>query len=170
MPEGAEGWPRALQGDIAALKVLAGGVVVWWRGSPPTRSSGRGVPLWTRSCRSQTPGKATSESKEPSGSSSTGPWERSGGLLARRTWLVSDQGMDLASRLYRWPEERQVGDIDVLVAARTWARRGTLSRLAGGEPAAATSACAASCAKEGYNVQLVDASEILLELHFRFWG
>jgi hypothetical protein len=78
--------------------------------------------------------------------------------------------MDLASRLYRWPEERQVGDIDVLVAARDLGPARDALTAGGWRARCSDERLRSFVREEGYNVQLVDASEILLELHFRFWG
>lgn len=84
-------------------------------------------------------------------------------------WLPL-KGCDLGARVYREPEERPVGDIDVLVP------RGELPRVQDALRAAGWSGLADSprmeryLRDEGYAWQAQDAAGVLLEIHVRLWG
>ena len=84
-------------------------------------------------------------------------------------WLPL-KGCDLGARVYRNPEERPVGDIDVLVPRAELPRVQAALRAAGWRGLAEGPRMERYLRDEGYAWQAEDASGVLLEVHVRLWG
>ena len=84
-------------------------------------------------------------------------------------WLPL-KGCDLGARVYRNPEERPVGDIDVLVPRAELPRVQEALRGAGWRGLAEGPRMERYLRDEGYAWQAEDASGLLLEVHVRLWG
>jgi hypothetical protein len=172
MPPGAEVWPRALQGDAAALASLAAGdasVVAWLTenkilGALACRAGELSLELptaWRQHLQRAGAQGIVFESV----------LQRIAATLGAHgvTWCPL-KGMDLRSRLYRWPEERAVGDVDVLVAPGDFEQARDVLRAAGWRDACKAEDARRYEREEGYNWQAFDGHGVLLELHFRLWG
>lgn len=79
------------------------------------------------------------------------------------------KGWDLGARVYERPEERPVGDADLLVGAG-WERAREALEAAGWLPLVRGRRIDRYLAEEGYAWQATDGGSALLELHFRLWG
>jgi hypothetical protein len=84
-------------------------------------------------------------------------------------WLPL-KGCDLGARVYRHPEERPVGDVDVLVPRAELPRVQEALRGAGWSGLADSPRMERYLRDEGYAWQAQDASGVLLEIHVRLWG
>ena len=84
-------------------------------------------------------------------------------------WLPL-KGCDLGARVYRHPEERPVGDIDVLVPRAELPRVQAALRAIGWRGLAESPRMERYLRDEGYAWQAQDAAGVLLEVHIRLWG
>jgi hypothetical protein len=84
-------------------------------------------------------------------------------------WLPL-KGCDLGTRAYRNPEERPVGDIDVLVPRADLPRVQAALRAAGWRGLADSPRMERYLRDEGYAWQAQDSAGLLLEVHVRLWG
>lgn len=89
--------------------------------------------------------------------------------LAGISWLPI-KGCDLGSRVYERPEERPVGDVDVLVAEADYPRARAALEEAGWRSLVPGARVDAYLLEEGYAWQAVDPTGLLLEVHHRLWG
>lgn len=85
------------------------------------------------------------------------------------TWLPF-KGCDLASRLYRRPEERPYADLDLLIASADLEPARAALVAAGWRPLRRGRLHDRYLEREGYAWQAVDERQVLLEVHFRLWG
>ncbi len=84
-------------------------------------------------------------------------------------WLPL-KGCDLGARVYRQPEERPVGDIDLLVPRADLPRVQAALRAIGWRGLAESPRMERYLRDEGYAWQAQDAAGMLLEIHVRLWG
>ncbi|HET9228542.1 MAG TPA: nucleotidyltransferase family protein, partial [Thermoanaerobaculia bacterium] len=84
-------------------------------------------------------------------------------------WLPL-KGCDLGARAYRDPEERPVGDIDVLIPRAELPRAQEALRAAGWRGFSDSPRMERYLRDEGYAWQAQDAAGVLLEVHVRLWG
>lgn len=84
-------------------------------------------------------------------------------------WLPL-KGCDLGARVYRDPEERPVGDIDVLVPRAELPGVQAALRASGWRGIADSPRMERYLRDEGYAWQAQDAAGLLLEVHVRLWG
>lgn len=84
-------------------------------------------------------------------------------------WLPL-KGCDLGARVYRHPEERPVGDIDMLVPRAELPRVQAALRAAGWRGLAEGPRMERYLRDEGYAWQAQDSAGLLLEVHVRLWG
>lgn len=84
-------------------------------------------------------------------------------------WLPL-KGCDLGARVYRYPEERPVGDIDLLVPRAELPRAQAALRAAGWRGIAESPRVERYLRDEGYAWQAQDSAGLLLEVHVRLWG
>ncbi|HWM90802.1 MAG TPA: nucleotidyltransferase family protein [Thermoanaerobaculia bacterium] len=84
-------------------------------------------------------------------------------------WLPL-KGCDLGARVYRDPEERPVGDIDILVARAELPRAREALCSAGWRSLVGGDRVERYLRDEGYAWQAVDGAGLLLEVHVRLWG
>lgn len=84
-------------------------------------------------------------------------------------WLPL-KGCDLGARVYRNPEERPVGDIDLLVPRAELPRVQAALRAAGWRGLSDSPRMERYLRDEGYAWQAQDAAGLLLEVHVRLWG
>ena len=80
------------------------------------------------------------------------------------------KGLDLGSRVYPAPEARPTGDLDLLIAPTDLPAARAALAVAGWRPRRSGRHYEAYLAGEAYNWQALDASGLLLELHYRLWG
>jgi hypothetical protein len=84
-------------------------------------------------------------------------------------WLPI-KGCDLGSRVYERPEERPVGDVDILIAEADYLRARAALEAAGWRSLVPGARVDAYLLEEGYAWQATDPSGLLLEVHHRLWG
>lgn len=84
-------------------------------------------------------------------------------------WLPI-KGCDLGSRVYGRPEERPVGDVDVLVARTDYLQARRALEEAGWRSLTPGARIDAYLLEEGYAWQAVAPTGLLLEVHHRLWG
>ncbi|HWN43897.1 MAG TPA: nucleotidyltransferase family protein [Thermoanaerobaculia bacterium] len=84
-------------------------------------------------------------------------------------WLPL-KGCDLGARVYGHPEERPVGDIDLLVPRADLPRVQAALRAIGWRGLAESPRQERYLRDEGYAWQAQDAAGVLLEVHVRLWG
>lgn len=84
-------------------------------------------------------------------------------------WLPL-KGCDLGARVYRHPEERPVGDIDVLIPRADLPRAQAALRAAGWRGLSEGPRMERYLRDEGYAWQAQDSAGLLLEVHVRLWG
>ena len=83
---------------------------------------------------------------------------------------VPVKGCDLGARVYAQPEERPVGDIDLLVSEADYPRAHATLAAAGWRSLYEGERAERYLREEGYAWALVDATGLLLEVHVRLWG
>jgi hypothetical protein len=93
-----------------------------------------------------------------------------GGVGAAGVPWLPLKGCDLGARVYRHPEERPVGDIDVLVPRAELPRVQAALRAIGWRGLAESPRMERYLRDEGYAWQAQDAAGVLLEVHVRLWG
>lgn len=84
-------------------------------------------------------------------------------------WLPI-KGCDLGSRVYERPEERPMGDVDILIAEADYPRARAALEAAGWRSLVPGARIDAYLLEEGYAWQATDGSGLLLEIHHRLWG
>ena len=84
-------------------------------------------------------------------------------------WLPL-KGCDLGARVYRNPEERPVGDIDMLVPRAELPRVQAALRAIGWRGLSESPRMERYLRDEGYAWQAQDSAGLLLEVHVRLWG
>jgi hypothetical protein len=89
--------------------------------------------------------------------------------VAGISWLPI-KGCDLGPRVYEQPEERPVGDVDVLIAEEDYLRARRALEEAGWRSLIPGARVDAYLLEEGYAWQAVDPTGLLLEVHHRLWG
>ena len=80
------------------------------------------------------------------------------------------KGYDLGGRVYRSPEERPTGDLDVLIAGADLDRARRALEAAGWRCRYPGPRAWRYLQEEGYAWPMVDAGGVLLELHVRLWA
>lgn len=83
---------------------------------------------------------------------------------------VPIKGCDLGARVYERPEERPVGDVDILVARDDLPRARAALAAAGWRTLHDSPRVEEYLRDEGYAWQAVDPTGLLLEVHVRLWG
>ncbi|MES1245219.1 MAG: nucleotidyltransferase family protein [Acidobacteriota bacterium] len=84
-------------------------------------------------------------------------------------WLPI-KGCDLGPRVYDRPEERPVGDVDVLVLRADYLRARRALEETGWRSMVSGARIDAYLLEEGYAWQAMNAANLLLEVHHRLWG
>jgi hypothetical protein len=83
---------------------------------------------------------------------------------------VPIKGCDVGARVYEHPEERPVGDVDLLVAEADFPRARDALTASGWRPFFAGERAERYLREEGYAWAATDAAGLLLEVHVRLWG
>lgn len=83
---------------------------------------------------------------------------------------VPIKGCDLGARVYDRPEERPVGDVDILLARDDLPRARAALGAAGWRTLHESGRVEEYLRDEGYAWQAVDSTGLLLEVHVRLWG
>lgn len=83
---------------------------------------------------------------------------------------VPIKGCDLGARVYERPEERPVGDVDILLARDDLPRARAALCAAGWRTLHESERVEQYLRDEGYAWQAVDSTGLLLEVHVRLWG